>query len=98
MPGGDRTGPEGRGPMTGRAFGYCAEYNSPGFTRGFPRGRRYRRGFRHRRFWQREYSNVPYDQPTVEEKVYLENLIKSLEDELKVLKDKVQGLSKDKKE
>jgi hypothetical protein len=24
MPGGDRTGPFGQGPMTGRAMGYCA--------------------------------------------------------------------------
>jgi hypothetical protein len=39
MPGGDRTGPEGHGPLTGRAFGYCAGYNSPGYTKGYPRGR-----------------------------------------------------------
>lgn len=32
MPGGDRTGPAGLGPMTGRAAGYCAGYPAPGFT------------------------------------------------------------------
>jgi len=31
MPRGDRTGPAGMGPMTGRAAGYCAGYNVPGF-------------------------------------------------------------------
>lgn len=32
MPGGDGTGPVGRGPMTGRAAGYCAGYPAPGFA------------------------------------------------------------------
>jgi hypothetical protein len=31
MPAGDRTGPLGFGPMTGRAAGYCAGYPVPGF-------------------------------------------------------------------
>lgn len=51
MPGGDRTGPFGSGPMTGRGAGYCAGYQMPGymnpipgrggfgFGRGFGRGR-----------------------------------------------------------
>ncbi len=52
MPGGDRTGPMGAGPVTGRGAGYCAGYNMPGymnpvwgrnfgqggFGRGFGRG------------------------------------------------------------
>ena len=43
MPGGDRTGPGGMGPMTGRAAGYCAGYQVPGFMnpvlgRGFGGG------------------------------------------------------------
>ncbi|MCK4695414.1 MAG: DUF5320 domain-containing protein, partial [Candidatus Cloacimonetes bacterium] len=32
MPRGDRTGPSGMGPMTGRAAGYCAGYDVPGFA------------------------------------------------------------------
>lgn len=32
MPRGDRTGPMGMGPMTGRAAGYCAGYGVPGFA------------------------------------------------------------------
>ena len=31
MPRGDRTGPDGLGPMTGRAAGYCAGSNVPGY-------------------------------------------------------------------
>jgi hypothetical protein len=31
MPGGDRTGPAGLGPMTGRQAGFCAGYPIPGF-------------------------------------------------------------------
>ena len=30
MPGGDRMGPDGMGPMTGRAAGYCAGLAAPG--------------------------------------------------------------------
>lgn len=39
MPSGDRTGPSGMGPMTGRAAGYCAGYPQPGFANpGFGQG------------------------------------------------------------
>jgi len=43
MPSGDQTGPMGQGPMTGRAAGYCAGFNQPGWMnpmmgRGFGRG------------------------------------------------------------
>ena len=31
MPGGDRTGPMGMGPMTGRGAGFCAGAGVPGF-------------------------------------------------------------------
>ena len=39
MPRGDRTGPMGMGPMTGRGAGYCAGYDVPGFMNnlyGYP--------------------------------------------------------------
>lgn len=47
MPGGDRTGPMGMGPMTGRGMGYCAGFAVPGYAgppgggygRGWGRGR-----------------------------------------------------------
>ena len=60
MPGGDRTGPLGAGPMTGRSAGYCAGHAVPGYanptggrgwfghSRGFGRGRGgFGRGWRH---------------------------------------------------
>ena len=34
MPAGDRTGPAGMGPRTGRAFGYCSGYDTPGYQKG----------------------------------------------------------------
>lgn len=50
MPRGDRTGPMGMGPMTGRRAGYCAGYDVPGFAnpgygRGFGLGGGYGFGF-----------------------------------------------------
>lgn len=49
MPGGDGTGPTGAGPMTGRAAGYCAGNDVPGYAnpnsgRGRGRGRGWGRG------------------------------------------------------
>jgi len=38
MPGGDRTGPTGEGPLTGRAAGYCAGFDAAGFANPVPGG------------------------------------------------------------
>lgn len=38
MPGGDGTGPQGRGPMTGRGAGFCAGYGVAGYANPQPRG------------------------------------------------------------
>lgn len=46
MPGGDGTGPAGKGPRTGRGLGYCAGYDSPGNTKSGRRGRGRRRRVR----------------------------------------------------
>lgn len=56
MPFGDRTGPQGLGPMTGRGVGFCAGFGvpgsmNPGIGRGF--GGRGRGGGRGRRNWFR---------------------------------------------
>jgi hypothetical protein len=40
MPGGDRSGPMGMGPMTGRGMGYCGGYDAPGWANWGP-GRRF---------------------------------------------------------
>ena len=56
MPGGDRKGPMGDGPKTGRGLGYCADNDQPSYPigragRGFGRGR-----------GQRGFSNTGNDQ------------------------------------
>ena len=54
MPRGDRGGPGGAGPMTGRGLGYCAGHAAPGYVAsGYGQGRGGGgrgggRGFRHR--------------------------------------------------
>ncbi len=47
MPRGDRTGPQGAGPMTGRRAGYCAGYDVPGYMNNVP-GSGYGYGFGNR--------------------------------------------------
>ncbi len=81
MPGGDRTGPMGAGPMTGRAAGFCAGYAAPGymngrggrgFGMGFGRGGGFGgggRGWRHR-FHATGFpgwmrTDAPYAQPAI---------------------------------
>jgi hypothetical protein len=78
MPWGDRTGPEGYGPRTGRGLGYCSGFDSPGYTRGYPRGgggrgfgrgrgpgRGYGRGFDrgYGRGYSEPYGSEPYYPP-----------------------------------
>lgn len=45
MPRGNRTGPDGMGPMTGRGMGFCAGYDQPGFMNGPGGGMGRGRGF-----------------------------------------------------
>ncbi len=66
MPRGDKTGPDGAGPMTGRAAGYCAGYSVPGYMnprRGYSRGfgRGWGRGFG--RGWGRGFGRGWYAYP-----------------------------------
>ena len=52
MPGGDGTGPDGRGRKTGRGMGFCVGYPTPGYANHdgprYGRGRDFGRGFRRR--------------------------------------------------
>ncbi len=54
MPGGDRTGPTGMGPMTGRAAGYCAGYQAPGYALSAP-GRYAGPGYGGGRGWRHRF-------------------------------------------
>ena len=108
MPGGDRTGPLGLGPRTGRAAGLCAGYGVPGylnpvpgfgrgfFGRGWGRGR----GFRWRTFYPFPlgYGDVYPRFSREDERNYLENYVKDLEEELQNVKKRLSDLSKEKKE
>jgi len=111
MPRGDRTGPAGMGPMTGRAAGFCAGNNMPGYAnpgagRGFGMGRGGRgRGFRHwfwatglpgwLRFGQMAAPNPPYNPET--EKQALMNQAECLESELDEIKQRLTVLEENKK-
>jgi len=93
MPGYDRTGPRGQGPMTGGGFGYCGTgrgYRRPGYRRfgagmGFGRGAGYARANRGAYY---------YNAPTVtadEEK-------EMLKEEMEYLKSRLNELEKNQKE
>ena len=108
MPRGDRTGPMGSGPMSGRGMGYCAGSTGPGFTsagpgyrfgRGGGFGRGFARGFGHFRGYPYPQA-TPYAayQPLTEEQEMdaLEEQTKILEDELNQLKRKKAELKRQK--
>ena len=78
---GDKTGPDGRGPLTGRGLGYCAGYDEPGYTAGgasFRRGRGFFGRGRGRGFsgsgrgFFRAGTGAYYDAEPVDEKTSLE--------------------------
>ena len=87
MPSGDKTGPSGLGPMTGRAAGYCTGTPVPGFMnpiRGYGRGRGRGRGLRMGRGFDRGWRVYPpvVQPPPPEQKVAaLEKYQKELEAE-----------------
>jgi len=75
MPRGDRTGPWGAGPMTGRAAGYCAGYSVPGYVNpvnGYGRGLGRGRGRGYGRGWGRGFGRggFGYPQPVVVQPAY----------------------------
>ncbi|MBN1152456.1 MAG: DUF5320 domain-containing protein [Dehalococcoidia bacterium] len=61
MPGGDRTGPMGMGPMTGRGAGYCSGSGAPGYANaGFGWGRGFGRGLGRGYGWRAFQGPGPY--------------------------------------
>ncbi|MFX0174931.1 MAG: DUF5320 domain-containing protein [Candidatus Hodarchaeota archaeon] len=110
MPGGDRTGPRGLGPMTGRALGYCAGYNSPGYARGPGMGRGWGRGIgwvrgRGRGWGYRSPIYAPYTVPTpiyspvqpissVDQLTMLKQEKEYLESEMKGIRSALEDISK----
>lgn len=90
MPGGDGTGPNGMGAMTGRAGGFCAGYSTAGYNNPVP-GRgffRFCRGFR-RGGWGRRnrvFSWWPFTKKSTTN-ANIENIVNEMdpETELKML-------------
>jgi len=104
MPGGDRTGPGGLGPRTGRSLGYCAGYSTPGYTRGvgwgggWGRGRGGGRGFGRGfgRGWGYGYRD-PYYVPYAPAPVYAPSQPMSTSDNLNMLKQEKEYLESEMK-
>jgi hypothetical protein len=104
MPGGDRTGPMGAGPLTGGGFGYCGPSPERGYSRygfegrrgGFGRGRGWRNRFwaTGRPGWQRMGGWERSDRlPEVAaEKLELQRATAELEAELHRLRKRIEEL------
>jgi len=107
MPGGDRTGPVGMGPMTGRGMGYCTGYPTPGYTspaggRGFwGRGRGGGWGRRNwyyatgLPFWARAAQGFFFGAPTAEqEREALRQQSQQLQESLDAIQRRIEDLEK----
>lgn len=101
MPRGDRTGPNGMGPRTGRGAGFCSGFDRPGYMNGgagtgygYGRGmgRGYGRGFGYGYAPVGGFAApyVPYSKET--EKGYLENEISVLKEQLKASEARLADL------
>lgn len=105
MPRGDKKGPEGRGPMTGRRMGYCAGNDMPGIRYGrrmgcgMGYGRHMGHGMGYGRAYQAYnqavYENIPayspYQEPA-EERRHLEQCVQQMEGDLENLRKRLQEL------
>ncbi|MBU0765334.1 MAG: DUF5320 domain-containing protein [Bacteroidetes bacterium] len=100
MPSGDRTGPMGQGPMTGRALGFCTGNDTPGYTigfgggrgRGFGYGRRGGRGMDYR-------GGRNYNRPDTRfMQGYPSSLDLNRDDEIKILKAQADELKRAQKD
>ncbi len=99
MPRGDRMGPSGEGPTTGRGMGYCTGNEHPGFMNAISnRGRGYGRGFQGGPGYGRGAgfgfrggygSYNPGNISDVSEKTLVENEIRILKDQLSALEDRL---------
>ena len=92
MPGFDRTGPQGRGPLTGRGMGPCGAGSPGGYGRGYGRG--FGRGYGFRRY--QAYPDAPQAEPVSigkdEQKKVLEEELKEIDAEKKAIEKKLKEL------
>jgi hypothetical protein len=105
MPRGDRTGPAGFGPMTGRGAGFCGGSAIPGYLNrpgwmGGDYGTRGRRGWRHRYYatgmprwaWTGYTQRQP---PPEEELATLKQQAEWLKEELDEINRRIEELESD---
>jgi len=111
MPRGDRTGPQGMGPMSGRGMGTCNDTINTGIPYRFGRGGAgfgFRRnggngfGFRNfsgNRVWGRNFSNTYKNAnlSAADEKTMLQEEVKMLKEELATLEDRLTKIQGDEK-
>ncbi len=90
MPGFDRTGPRGEGPLTGRGFGCCRR--GFGFGRGF--GMRFGRGRGFRNEYTYRYPVVAPALTADQEKAMLEDEMKILQEDMESIKKRIEQLEK----
>jgi hypothetical protein len=89
MPGGDGTGPLGRGAMTGRGMGVCAGAAPVGYGPGYGPG--YGRGLGRRRGFGRCF--VPCRIPVADDRGFLERQKQALQARLSLLNKQLEDLS-----
>jgi hypothetical protein len=108
MPRGDRTGPQGYGPMTGRGVGYCAGRHGPGYVNpAYGWGRGWGRGWRHRHWarfgygpgpaWDVPPAYGPYAQPPTreDEAAYLRDQADWLQEQLNAVQARLDELEQE---
>ena len=98
MPQGDRTGPMGMGPMTGRVAGLCDGSNISGYenqiqSRGFGRRRNFR-GFR-QTMLNKSNNTIPFSVKTQEnsEDRFLQKQIYALKTQLSEIKTMIDKIN-----
>ena len=102
MPRGDKTGPQGFGPMTGRRMGLCDGNNNPEIENstnaGFGFGRQSRNGNsggQGRKFFSRRFFANDMPEITNDNRIDLENEINSLKEKISFLETKISGINKE---
>jgi hypothetical protein len=98
MPGGDRSGPLGQGPMTGRRMGFCTGFNmyetsNRLFGRGFGFGRG--RGIGFRRYARPYPESYPVQYSAADEAEILRNQAKDLKASLEMIEGRLSQLDKE---
>jgi len=101
MPRGDRTGPMGMGPMTGRGAGFCGGFGAPGFMNAMPgrggmgfgrgRGRGFGMGMGWRHGWGFQGAQVACQQQ-VDELSLLKNQAKYFGEALQSINSRISQL------